>query len=462
MEGTYGSNTARIKRALAYADALRQQGQEPVKAGYLMPGGSGPLGAIPGTYIPESKWDMVSNVLQSAMGGYQAAQAEKEQSELEAKAAKEASDFVLPSMMKTLKKQTVTPGEPVLQQQSTPAQVPNSPFGTTETGPVTPGTALPGAMAQFAPGQDVVTETEEQVAKSIPEYTADLAAAGQSIDPTNPYMNTQREAILKQTMALPQFAFEQQQKHQDALDTLKTNLEAKKEQYRLDYEFKAQTAKDANELRRFALELKQQSDAADAQYRKDSLDLKRELGQGQLDIRRGMLDLQKGKQAAGAAAKAKATPQEAQAAAKKALEIAGVGKVGDKEVDAMSDLIKESTSGGLQTALAGTKEWITGSGTSGQEAIASLATKANSITFDLLNGKLGAGISNADVKFLQSTLGEVADSSKAADVRLAAWRQAKARLQKIANGDFVPAEASAPAGGGYGKRPPGSVVEVSK
>ena len=93
MDGTYGSNALKIKRALEYADMLRKQGQEPVAAGYLMPGGSGPLGPVPGRYIPESKWDMAGNVLKSAMGGYQANQAEQEQSALDTSAQQAAQSY---------------------------------------------------------------------------------------------------------------------------------------------------------------------------------------------------------------------------------------------------------------------------------------------------------------------------------------------------------------------------------
>jgi hypothetical protein len=233
-QGTYGSRAESIKRQLAYADALRKKGLDMSPEGTTVRGGSGPLGALPDIYVPPSFADYAAPALQAGIGGYFAGNAEQDQADNEARAAKEASEFVLPSSMKTLKKQIVTPGEDVPVPQAAPTQVPTSPFGTTEAGSVMPGTALPGAMAQFRPGADVTTTTEEQVMKSIPEYADELAAAGQAIDPTNPFMAPQREAILKQTMRLPEFALEQQAKHEDAMAALDVKVaeDSRQEKFR--------------------------------------------------------------------------------------------------------------------------------------------------------------------------------------------------------------------------------------
>ena len=295
MDGTYGSNALKIKRALEYADMLRKQGQEPVAAGYLMPGGSGPLGPVPGRYIPESKWDMVGNVLKSAMGGYQANQAEQEQAALDAKAQREASEAVLglPTMMKTIKEKTVTPGEAVPVEQAAPTQVPNSPFGTTEAGPVTPGTALPGAMAQFKPGEDVVTESERQVPKSIEEYAADQSRFAAGLDPTNPHLAPIREYALKKSMDMPEKVFEMREKAQAAKESLDAQLEAKKEQFQKEYELRIQNAQNQQELRAAQLDLQRQIAAANQQHQQATLQLQEQLGVGNLGIRQGMLELQR-------------------------------------------------------------------------------------------------------------------------------------------------------------------------
>ena len=68
---------------------------------------------------------------------------------------------------------------------------------------------------------------------------------------------------------------------------------------------------------------------------------------------------------------------------------------------------------------------------------------------DLLGGKIGAGISNADRDFIIAGLGEIGDPGIPVEERVAAWRQVTARLARIANADkFSPAtDRTAPAGG---------------
>jgi hypothetical protein len=88
--------------------------------------------------------------------------------------------------------------------------------------------------------------------------------------------------------------------------------------------------------------------------------------------------------------------------------------------DEISELIKQSTSGGFQKLGAGVAE-VFGQSTTGNQAIQTLATRANRMTLALMGGKLGAGISNADREFILAQLGGIADSSKSAETRLAAW-----------------------------------------
>lgn len=105
-----------------------------------------------------------------------------------------------------------------------------------------------------------------------------------------------------------------------------------------------------------------------------------------------------------------------------------------KKNDAVAEMIKGSTSGGLENALASGTEWLTGKGTSGQEKLAQLGTVANAITLKALNGKLGSGISNADREFLQSALGDISNPEKSTNVRLAAWDRYRKSLDLLTQG----------------------------
>jgi len=118
--------------------------------------------------------------------------------------------------------------------------------------------------------------------------------------------------------------------------------------------------------------------------------------------------------------------------------------------DKISKLIMGSTSGGLQSLIAGTVGYLTGEATPGMEKIAQIKTIVNDAILKKLNGKLGAGISNEDRNFIQSTLGNLDDPSIPANQRLAAWNQVKQVLSKYA-GFEQPTEAApataAPSGG---------------
>jgi len=109
-------------------------------------------------------------------------------------------------------------------------------------------------------------------------------------------------------------------------------------------------------------------------------------------------------------------------------------KEGNITDDKVAKLIDESTSGGAQKNAADLYEWATGKGTSGAEKIAQLATVTNDITLNLLNGKLGSGISNADREFLQARSGDIANPKLASNVRHKAWRQFTEGVDAIANG----------------------------
>lgn len=109
-------------------------------------------------------------------------------------------------------------------------------------------------------------------------------------------------------------------------------------------------------------------------------------------------------------------------------------KEGNITDDKVAKLIDESTSGGAQKNAADLYEWATGKGTSGAEKIAQLATVSNDITLNLLKGKLGSGISNADREFLLARSGDIANPKLASNVRHKAWRQFTEGVDAIANG----------------------------
>ena len=113
----------------------------------------------------------------------------------------------------------------------------------------------------------------------------------------------------------------------------------------------------------------------------------------------------------------------------KALKTAGYDP--ETGVDKVSDLIKQSTSGMGQAAAAGTLGAL-GYTTSGKKAIGQLDTISKTMTLDLLNNKLGAGISNADRDALEARFGSIADPNLPAEQRLAAWTEAKEIMRKAA------------------------------
>ena len=133
------------------------------------------------------------------------------------------------------------------------------------------------------------------------------------------------------------------------------------------------------------------------------------------------------------------------------LDIAGFNKTtGTNEI---SDLIKQSTSGLTENALAKTAGALFGKGTPGAEAIATLETRANELTLGLApNGSLGAGFSNDDRTFMLAKLGDVANANKPMNVRLAAWEDVMKRASRNAGIDYKGAGGggSAPASSGAG------------
>jgi hypothetical protein len=118
-----------------------------------------------------------------------------------------------------------------------------------------------------------------------------------------------------------------------------------------------------------------------------------------------------------------------QQAAVKALKSAGYDVATGE--DNISKLIEKSTSGGLQAISAATLAFVFGTSTKGREAISALEGTANQIATDLAGGKLGAGISNTDRDFIVGALGDVANSMKPVEERLAGWSAAKERMMRV-------------------------------
>ena len=91
-------------------------------------------------------------------------------------------------------------------------------------------------------------------------------------------------------------------------------------------------------------------------------------------------------------------------------------------VDSISPLIKSSTSGGLEKLGSEVVGFVTGKATPGRVALGQLASLKDSMTFEKLRGKLGAQISDADVKLVANTMGDIANADIPANERLAKWQ----------------------------------------
>lgn len=113
---------------------------------------------------------------------------------------------------------------------------------------------------------------------------------------------------------------------------------------------------------------------------------------------------------------------------RKALASAGYDVTTGK--DEITDLIKKSTGSGVGKGVDILGAAV-GKSTKGSEALAALETRANAITSGLLNGKLGAGISNADRDFIVAQIGNLASGTTPTATRLAAWNAAKERMIKL-------------------------------
>jgi len=88
----------------------------------------------------------------------------------------------------------------------------------------------------------------------------------------------------------------------------------------------------------------------------------------------------------------------------------------------VEDLIKASTSGAVEMIGSEIMGAATGKGTPGRAALGELSAIADNMTFEKLRGKLGAQISDADVRLIARTMADIANGNTPANVREAAWK----------------------------------------
>ena len=143
---------------------------------------------------------------------------------------------------------------------------------------------------------------------------------------------------------------------------------------------------------------------------------------------------------------------ESQKGAKTALFAAGYDPATGE--DNVTGYIKGATGSGLGAAV-DTAAGFFGKTTKGAANTGKLEAIAKQITIDRLNGKLGGGISNADIVVLDKALGDIANASTPTTRKLEAWNEAKRILVHTAYGtDIAKGGATVPTtpqgGGGQG------------
>jgi hypothetical protein len=84
-------------------------------------------------------------------------------------------------------------------------------------------------------------------------------------------------------------------------------------------------------------------------------------------------------------------------------------------------------------------------------AIGQLASIKDNMTFEKLRGKLGAQISDADVRLIASTMGDIADPNTPANERLAKWQNVVLPILVRGAGMTYVKPKGTPTGGSKGK-----------
>lgn len=117
--------------------------------------------------------------------------------------------------------------------------------------------------------------------------------------------------------------------------------------------------------------------------------------------------------------------------------------------DSISPLISASTSGGAERIGSDVVGFVTGKATPGRVALGQLATLKDSMTFEKLRGKLGAQISDADVRLVANTMGDIANVDIPANERLAKWQNIVLPIL-VRGAGLTPVKRKTPTGGGGG------------
>ena len=113
----------------------------------------------------------------------------------------------------------------------------------------------------------------------------------------------------------------------------------------------------------------------------------------------------------------------------------------------VSDLIKASTSGGAERIGSDVVGFVTGKATPGRVASGQLGTLKDSMTFEKLRGKLGAQISDADVRLVANTMGDIANVDIPWNERLAKWQNIVLPIL-VRGAGLTPVKRATPTGGG--------------
>lgn len=102
----------------------------------------------------------------------------------------------------------------------------------------------------------------------------------------------------------------------------------------------------------------------------------------------------------------------------------------------LDKLIMGSTSGRGERFAAEIPAFF-GISTSGMEKIGQLGTIESQITTQILGGKLGSGISNADVNLIREGVGQISNPNVPANQRLAALKQLRNNLKALSEGKEI-------------------------
>ena len=120
--------------------------------------------------------------------------------------------------------------------------------------------------------------------------------------------------------------------------------------------------------------------------------------------------------------------------------------------DSITPLINASTSGGLEKLGSEAVGFVTGKATPGRVALGQLASLKDNMTFEKLRGKLGAQISDADVRLVASTMGDIANADIPANERATKWRNVVLPIL-VRGAGMTPVKPKAAAATGGGKTP---------